>query len=67
MENLIQDFTKAEQEAFSSQNTWFDIDDLVEKTVQRFTPAAQQKGIQLSHDTPQPIRICTDRDALTKV
>lgn len=65
--NQILDFTKAEQEAFSSQNTWFDIDDLVEKTVQRFTSAAQQKGIQLSHDTPQPIRICTDREALTKV
>ncbi|MFR7824430.1 MAG: sensor histidine kinase [Odoribacter splanchnicus] len=65
--NQILDFTKAEQEAFSSQNTWFDIDDLVEKTVQRFTPAAQQKGIQLTHDTPQPIRICTDREALTKV
>ena len=65
--NQILDFTKAEQEAFSSQNTWFDIDDLVEKTVQRFTPAAQQKGIQLSHDTPQSIRICTDREALTKV
>ena len=28
--NQILDFTKAEQEAFSSQNTWFDIDDLVE-------------------------------------
>ena len=39
----------------------------MEKTVQRFTSAAQQKGIQLSHDTPQPIRICTDREALTKV
>lgn len=65
--NQILDFTKAEQEAFSSQNTRFEIRELVEKTVQRFTPAAQQKGIQLSLQSDHPIQICTDREALTKI
>lgn len=66
--NQILDFTKAEQEAFSSHNTQFNICDFVEKTAMRFTPYAQQKGIQLNTQCPgHPVNICTDREALTKI
>lgn len=67
--NQILDFTKAEQEAFISHHTLFNICELVEKTAQRFAPAALQKGISLITDCPSdhPVNICTDREALTKI
>ena len=66
--NQILDFTKAEQEAFSSHNTQFNICDFVKKSAMRFTPYAQQKGIQLNTQYPgHPVHICTDREALTQI